>query len=449
MKGRLVATVILREWRTRVLKRSFIIGTLLMPFLSVGFVAGVVLLSEGSDPSHTVLVEDAPGLITRLDAASGQYVPRCPGCFPERPNLEYRFVREAPSDSAWQADGYTVLVEYDEAVLQNKSGYLVYETSPGMMAKRDIERDLSRAMEHARVLSSTELNWEAYQRLKLELRLVDREVSEAGRTEGGGEEIRGGIGFLFSAVLFLVLAVYGGLILRSVVEEKSNRVIEVLISAVKPEALLLGKVLGTGAVALTQLVAWSVLSTAAFSAFQLFFDSGAMSAGGAMGMGADVPADLLTVMGENEFTAILLDIDWGWMIASTIGFFIGGYLLYGSLYAAVGASVTSEQEGQGMVVPIIMPLMFAYIVGSGALANPEMPAFTALSWFPLTSPVMMLVRVAVGVPLWEVIGSGLLLLVTARGVLWVAGRAYRHGVLHTGGKTGWKLLAQWVRGHGG
>ena len=447
MKGSLIGTVILREWRTRVFKRSFVVGTLLMPFLMVGFIAAVVLLTENTDPHHRVLVEDAPGLITRLDAASGQYVPRCPGCFPERDHHEYRFVREAPEDSVWQAEGYTVLVEYDEAVLQNQAGYLVYETSPGMVAKRHIERDLSRAMEHARVLSSTELDWTAYQRLKLDLRLVDREVSESGRTEGGGEEIRGGIGFLFSAVLFLVLAVYGGLIMRSVVEEKSNRVIEVLIAAVRPEELLLGKVVGTGAVALTQLVAWSLLSTAAFSAFQFVFDSGALT-GGAMAMGDEVPADLLTVMGENELTSILLDIDWGWMALSTILFFIGGYLLYGSLYAAVGGSVESEQEGQGMVFPIILPLMFAYIVGSSALTNPEMGAFAFLSWFPLTSPVMMLVRVAVGVPTWEVVGSWLLLMASARGVLGLASRIYRHGVLHTGGQTGWKLIAQWMRGHG-
>ncbi len=448
MKGGLIGAVIYREWRTRVLKRSFVISTLLMPFLTVGFVAGVVLLTESTEPHHKVLVEDAPGLITRLDVATGQHVPRCPGCFPERAHHEYRFVREAPADSIWQAEGYTVLVEYDESVMQNQAGYIVYETSPGMVAKRHIERDLSRAMEHARVLSSTDLDWAAYQRLKLDLTLVDREVSEVGRTEGGGEEVRGGIGFLFSAVLFLVLAVYGGFILRSVIEEKSNRVIEVLIAAVRPEELLLGKVIGTGAVALTQLVAWSVLSTAVFSAFQLFFDSGALTSGGAMGMGQEVPADLLTVMAENEFTAILLDIDWGLMALSTIGFFIGGYLLYGSLFAAVGASVASEQEGQGMVFPIILPLMFAYIVGSGALQNPEMAAFSVLSWFPLTSPVMMLVRVAVGVSLWEVVGSWLLLLLTARGALWLAGRIYRHGVLHQGGQTGWKLIAQWFKGHG-
>ena len=448
MRGGLLGAVIFREWRTRVMKKSFIIGTLLMPFLMVGFVAGVVLLSDSTEQEHRVLVEDAPGLITRLDAASGQYVPRCPGCFPERANHVYRFVREAPADSVWQSEGYTVLIEYDESVLQNQAGYLVYETSPGMVAKRYIERDLSRAMEHARVLASTDLDWAAYQRLKLDLILVDREVSEAGRVEGGGEEIRGGIGFLFSAILFLVLAVYGGLIMRSVVEEKSNHVIEVLIAAVRPEELLLGKVIGTGAVALTQLVAWSVLSTVAFSAFQLFFDSGALTPGGAMSMGEEVPVDLLTVMAENEFTAILLDIQWGLMALSTIGFFVGGYLLYGSLYAAVGASVASEQEGQSMVVPIILPLMFAYVVGSGALQNPEMAAFTALSWFPLTSPVMMLVRVAVGVSLWEVIGSWLLLLLTARATLWLAGRIYRHGVLHDGSLTGWKLIAQWVRGHG-
>ena len=153
MKGSLIRNGDPPRWRTRVFKRSFVVP-LLMP-LMVGFIAAVVLLTENTDPHHRVLVEDTPGLITRLDAASGQYVPRCPGCFPERDHHEYRFVREAPEDSVWQAEGYTVLVEYDEAVLQNQAGYLVYETSPGMVAKRHIERDLSRAMEHARVLSST------------------------------------------------------------------------------------------------------------------------------------------------------------------------------------------------------------------------------------------------------------------------------------------------------
>ena len=448
MKGSLIGAVIGREWRTRVFKRSFLLATLLMPFLGVGLIALTVVLTEGTETRSRVLVEDMPGLITRVDAASGQSVPRCPSCFPERDLLEYRFTREAPADSVWQSEGYTALVEFDESVLQNKAGYLVYETSPGMQAKRRIERDLSRAMEHARVLESTELDWEAYQRLKFDLNLVDRAASDAGdRSKGGGEEIRGFVGFMFSAVLFLVLVVYGGLILRSVVEEKSNRVVEVLIAAVRPEELLLGKVVGMGAVALTQIVAWSVLSTLAFTVFQFAFDSGVVPGGGTVGVG-EVPADLLTVMAENEATRVLLDIDWALMVISTVVFFVGGYLLYGSLYAVVGSSVQSEQEGQGMVFPLTMPLMLAYIIGSGALANPEMPVFTALSWFPLTSPVMMLVRVAVGVPLWEVIGSGILLLVTARLVLWVAGRAYRHGVLAGDSTSGWALLLQWVRGHG-
>ena len=190
MKGSLIGAVIGREWRTRVFKRSFLLATLLMPFLGVGFIALTVMLTEGTETRNRVLVEDMPGLITRLDAASGQFVPRCPGCFPERDLLEYRFTREAPADSVWQSEGYTALVEFDESVLQNKAGYLVYETSPGMQAKRRIERDLSRAMEHARVLESTELDWEAYQRLKFDLNLVDRAASDAGdRTEGGGEEI--------------------------------------------------------------------------------------------------------------------------------------------------------------------------------------------------------------------------------------------------------------------
>ncbi|MDB4563920.1 ABC transporter permease [Flavobacteriales bacterium] len=447
MRGGLIGAVIAREWRTRVVKRSFLIGTLLMPFLAVGILAGTVLLTQATDTSNVVLVEDAPGLISRIDSGSGQAVPRCPGCFPEREKLSYRFTREAPADSVWLEEGVTVLVEYDAAVLQNQAGYLVYDKSPGMTAKRNIERDLSKAMEHARVLGSTELDWQAYQRLKFDLKLIDRDANDDGaRVDGGGEEIRGTIGFLFSAVLFLVLAVYGGVILRSVVEEKSNRVVEVLIAAVRPEELLLGKVIGMGAVALTQLMAWTVLSTLAFSVFQFAFDSGALGAS-IPGQG-EVPTDLLTAMAENELTAILLDINWTLMVISTIGFFVGGYLLYGSIYAAVGGSVQSEQEGQGMVMPIIMPLMFAYIIGSGAMANPEMGALTWLSWFPLTSPVIMLVRVAVGVAWWEVVLSWVLLMLSARLVLGLAGRAYRYGVLHTGKSTGWTLLLQWIRGHG-
>ena len=447
MRSGLIGAVIAREWRTRVFKRSFLIGTLLMTFLAVGLLAGTILLTQATDTTNVVLVEDAPGLISRIDQASGQLVPLCPGCFPERDKLSYRFTREAPADSIWLEEGYTVLVEYDGSVLQNRAGYLVYDKSPGSAAKRNIERDLSKAMEHARVLESTELDWQAYQRLKFELKLIDREANDDGaRLDGGGEEIRGSIGFLFSALLFLVLAVYGGMILRSVVEEKSNRVVEVLISAVRPEELLLGKVIGMGAVALTQLVAWSVLSTLAFSAFQFAFDSGAL--GSTIPGQGEVPTDLLTAMAENDLTAILLDINWGLMVISTIGYFIGGYLLYGSIYAAVGGSVQSEQEGQAMVVPVIMPLMFAYIVGSGAIANPEMGALTWLSWFPLTSPVIMLVRVAVGVAWWEVALSWALLMVSARLVLALAGRAYRHGVLHTGKSSGWSLLFQWIRGHG-
>ena len=196
-----------------------------------------------------------------------------------------------------------------------------------------------------------------------------------------------------------------------------------------------------------RIVAWSVLSTLAFTGFQFAFDSGMVPGAGAVAAG-EVPADLLTVMAENEFTKVLLDIDWVLMVISTVVFFVGGYLLYGSLYAVVGSTVQSEQEGQGMVFPLTMPLMFAYVFGIQAMENPDMAAFSWLSWFPLTSPVIMLIRVAVGVPFWELGLSVLLLFLTARLVLWVAGRAYRHGVLAGDSASGWALLLQWVRGHG-
>lgn len=447
MNARLVGAVILREWRTRVFKRSFVLGTVLLPIASIGFMVGAVMLTESSVVRNVVLIEDAPGLITALDVSSGQYVPRCPGCFPERENLVYHFTREAPTDSVWKAQGHTVLVEYDESILQNHSGYLVYEKSPGGTAKRHIERDLSRAMEHARVRQSTELDWSAYQRLKMELTLFDRGIEDGQRVQGGGDEVRGSIGFLFSAVLLIVLFVYGGVILRSVVEEKANHVVEVLIAAVEPEDLLLGKVVGLGAVAVTQLVAWSILSSMGFVVFQSLYDSGALGVAAAVGS-SDVPVDLLTVMGENGALVHLLNINWPLMVVGSIAFYIGGYLLYGSLFAAVGSSVHSEQEGQGMVFPVTMPLMFGYFAATMVIENPDLPILEWLGWFPLTSPVIMLVRMASGVALWEVVASWVLLMLTARLVLGLAGKVYRFSVLHDGSRSGWQLLLHWVRGNG-
>lgn len=443
----LIQAVVSREWRTRVLKPSFLLATLLLPVVSIGFVVGAILLTESAEVNSTVLVEDAPGLISRLDRASGQYVPRCPGCFPERQNLNYHFTREAPADSIWQAEGHTVLVEYDDSILQNQSGYLVYEKSPGASAKRNIERDLSRAMEHARVLESTELNWSAYQALKMDVNLVGRGIEKGQRVKGGGDEIRGSIGFLFSALLLLVLVIYGGVIMRSVVEEKANHVVEVLVAAVRPEELLLGKVVGLGAVAVTQLLAWTILSGLGFSAFQFLFDSGTIGQAATLASG-EVPVDLLTLMAENEGLSHLLDIQWSVMIGGAVAFYIGGYLLYGSLFAAVGSSVQSEQEGQGMILPITAPLMFGYFAATMAVENPDLPILEWLGWFPLTSPVIMLVRIAGGVALWEVVLSWALLMLTARLTLGLAGRLYRFGVLHDGSRSGWKLLVHWMQGHG-
>ncbi len=447
MNAGLIGAVVLREWRTRVFKRSFLLGTLLLPIVSIGFMVGAVMLTESSEVHNVVLVEDAPGLITLRDAVSGQYVPRCPSCFPARDNLSYHFTREAPADSIWKRQGHTVLVEYDDAVLQNHAGYLVYDKSPGASAKRRIERDLSRAMEHARVLQSTVLDWSEYQRLKMELTLVDKTIEDGQRVNGGGDEVRGTIGFMFSALLLLVLLVYGGVIMRSVVEEKANHVVEVLIAAVRPEALLLGKVLGLGAVALTQLVAWTLLSSMGFIVFQLLYDSGAVGTAASVAAG-EVPVDLLTVMGENDVLGHLLNINWPLMAAGSMAFFIGGYLLYGSLFAAVGSSVQSEQEGQGLTIPVTMPLLFGYLAATMAIENPDLPILEWLGWFPLTSPVIMLVRIAGGVAIWEVVLSWVLLMLTARLVLGLAGRIYRFSVLHDGSRSGWKLLVQWVRGHG-
>ena len=248
-------TVVRREYVTRVRRRAFLVATLLGPVLWVGLVAGLVLLTQSTESPAKVWVVDHDGLLT-APAEGGQFVPTCPSCYPERTLLTYRFGREPKDAATLEAEGFTCMVELDEGIVQSEKAQLLHLEPPTGRAKRWMQRDLSQALERLKVREQSNLNYDDYLALKTDVVLVGLDMA-TGEQKGAGQ---GGLGFVFSIFMLTFVLVYGMHVMRGVIEEKSNRIVEVVLSTVRPGQLLAGKIAGIGLVGLTQIAAWAVLS---------------------------------------------------------------------------------------------------------------------------------------------------------------------------------------------
>jgi ABC-2 type transport system permease protein len=435
--------IVRREYVTRVRRKAFIIGTLAMPIVFVAVVA-LLVLATMNDQSHTkALIVDRAGLITRLDSGSQAWVPTHPAAFPVRELLAYRFSPEALSDSAFLASDFDLMVEFDDGILQSAKGMLYYDVSPSLQMQSSIQRDLSRAIERFRVKNEATLDFETYQRLSTSVSLVGQDIV----TRDGNANARGIIGFGFSLLLFMFILVYGMHVMRGVIEEKSNRIVEVIISTVRPAELMLGKVLGIGLVGLTQIVAlmgsgWLVMSLGGWG----LAESGVLAELTGAAPGAQV--DLTSFMESKEDLRFLLDVNWGLMIGAAAFFFVMGFVLYASLFAAVGAMVDQESDAQYLLLPVMSPLMVSYFLSTAAMSNPEGMLAVIGSYVPFTAPIMMLIRIPVGVMWWEVALAALGVLLTAWGMLVLAGRVYRTGILMYGKKASFREVWRWIRYRG-
>jgi ABC-2 type transport system permease protein len=232
--------IIGREYKTRVRRRAFIISTLLGPILMVGFIALMVFFTQSSETDAKILVVDS-GEVLSYSLPSGDVVPGCTECFPERDFLEYRFTNEAIDAEEFLASDYTAMVEFDDGILQSAKALLQYETAASMRVKSAIKRDLSEAVERIRVKQEAGLDYETYKRLKVKIGLVTQDVE----TRDKNAEHKSIVGWIFSMFMFMFIMIYGMHVMRGVIEEKSNRIVEVVVSIVKPEMLMGAKVAGT------------------------------------------------------------------------------------------------------------------------------------------------------------------------------------------------------------
>ena len=429
--------IIKREYLTKVRNKSFIIMTFLSPIIMIGIFTLVGYLSQ--------LNNDKVRVINVLDE-SGLFVSQ----FESTDNLKYErmeslSLEQAKAKTEKSGDyGLLFIPENDDIDALAKSITFYSEDSPSLGTIDDIEDAIR---DKANTLKLKASNFDAAQikslRVQVDTQLETFKGEETSKLGSGIKLIFGGAaGYL----LFMFIIIYGNMIMRSVIEEKTSRIIEVIISSVKPIKLLLGKIIGTSLAGITQFAAWVLLLGVLSAIIPLVFgiDPSAMQEQQLQAMAQTQNDGLQSILTEALIEVQKLPI--ANLIVMFLLFFIGGYLLYASLYAAIGAAVDSETDTQQFMLPLLMPLILAVYVGFfTVIDNPHGTVSQVFSYIPFTSPVVMLMRIPFGVPLWQQLISVVILFATFIGTVWFAAKIYRVGILMYGKKASYKELAKWLK----
>lgn len=433
--------IIGREYSSRVKKKSFILMTLLGPFLIAGLMIGAIYLGLSDETQHMVLVVDeTPVLENNLRVFEGQ--------LKDSRTIKFNYGNEVLSNEEFNESPYTLMLVLNENIVENPMAELISKKQPSLRARSTISKQVERIIEQEK-LREHEIDYDTYRSFSTSLNLIDVDVNNMNRASRKQEKAI--VGFAFAVVIYFFIFLYGVQVMRGVIEEKTSRIVEVIISSVKPFQLMLGKIIGIALVGLTQFFLWVSLTAVLTIAAQAIFlpdlgDQAAMAEMQMTGAAAvDANEQIQTETMNKYFELFFHEINWFVMIGSFLFFFLGGYLLYASLFAAVGAAVDSEADTQQFMLPITIPLIFAFIVAEFALTNPEGSSTLIFSLVPLTSPIVMMLRVAMGVPILEFILSAVLLIGGFLFTTWLAGKIYRTGILMYGKKVNYRELWKWIR----
>jgi ABC-2 type transport system permease protein len=328
----------------------------------------------------------------------------------------------------------------DNVVLQKNMQY-VSNDSPSVMFIEDLESTIAEKITEVNYLKSG-LDTLAIEKAKADVS-IQLEKASGEEALKGLNEIKIGIGGAFGYLIMMFIVIYGNMVMRSVIEEKTSRIIEVIISSVKPFQLMMGKIIGTSLAGILQFLIWALLGLTAIIILSSVF--GAQVGAGA---NAQVMQTAQQEMAGNMqmYLKEIMNLPIFTILISFIIYFIGGYFLYSSFYASIGAAVDNETDSQQFLLPIIMPLVLGVYIGFFTVMNdPHGTVATVFSMIPLTSPIVMMMRIPFGVPWWQIAISMSILFATFFGVVWFASKIYRVGILMYGKKPTWKELLKWLR----
>jgi ABC-2 type transport system permease protein len=429
-----VFLIIEREYLSRVKKKSFLILTFLVPSLFIAMYAAVFFIYKNEGESKKeFLVLDESGIFKNE--------------FKNSESIIFKY-----TDGDYAANKSKIKNEKDLLLLYIPKDYassndieVLSVKKPGFSLLNDVEKQMENIIQNKKLIAAG-IDTAILKSSKTQINLNAKQLTDEGEKDSniGATYV---VGFISSFLIYLSLFIYGAQVMRGVIEEKTNRIVEVIVSSVKPFQLMLGKILGIGAVGLTQFLLWIILSTTiSIAAGKLLSSDQETVKTEKVDIKTNTDANSIKPQESPalKFINAASTINFPYIIGSFLFYFIGGYLIYSALFAAVGSAVDNETETQQFMFPITLPLIFTFIVGMNVIINnPDGPLAFWLSMIPLTSPIAMMIRIPFGVPAWELILSITLLIAGFIFTTWIASRIYRVGILMYGKKVTYKELAKW------
>jgi len=447
-----ISLILKREYLTRVKKKSFLIMTIVGPILMAALIIVPVIMTkmEGEEMKVVAVVDKSYSSLSKKFSLFYKAIP-------ETDFLKFAYLPAANLEdlkkNMSKSDYYAILFIPDN-VLDSRVTQLYSNKQPSMSVKMHITNAIEKEIETMK-LAASGIDKSVLESIKTNIDIQTIKWTEDGKEEQSNTELMMAVGFVSGFLIYFFIFMYGAQVMRGVIEEKTNRIVEVIISSVKPFQLMMGKIIGVAMVGLTQFLLWMILTFAIVTIAQtiLFSDkimatsqqmqaSGMLSAGGIQQVAPIANEDMTDAA---SLFASLQSINFGLLIGSFLFFFIFGYLLYAALFAAIGSAVDNEADTQQFMMPVTIPLILSLVMVQTVIQNPEGPIAFWMSIIPFTSPIIMMVRIPFGVSAWEIALSMTLLVLTFIFTTWLAGKIYRTGILMYGKKVNYKELWKWLR----
>ena len=448
-----ISVIIKREYVTRVRKKSFIIMTVLAPVLMAALfiVPALVMTNQDKQLKKIAVIEDKTDLFQNV--------------IPDTKDAKFVYLKNTSVEdlkkSFEQAGYYGILYLSPELIHVPNAIQLISKKQPPIGLLDHISSSLEKYIERTKLLAYKIENLDQIMKeVKTTVSIQTIKIDDKGVVKETSTGISMALAYIGGFLMYMLVFLFGAQVMRGVIEEKTSRVVEVIISSVKPIQLMMGKIIGIALVGLTQFLIWIMLTFA----IVMVVKSSVMPNGAVKEITRNVPQNLMntnnpqiSVNGETnnpasayspEFAKIFsnaLNQPWGLIIICFIFYFITGYLLYASVFAAIGSAVDNETETQQFMLPVTIPIILALFVAMGTMQNPESQLSFWFSMIPLTSPIVMMARIPFGVPYWQLAVSMFVMLITFWAFVWMAAKIYRTGILMYGKKTSWKEMWKWLR----
>jgi ABC-2 type transport system permease protein len=436
-----ISLIINREYKTRVMKKSFIILTFLTPLLFAGMITVPLWLSSIKDNNKKhIVVIDRTNSYSQVLKSNDTYI----FDFVDKPVDEIKKENTNKKDNE-----FTALLVISEDLSKNPNAVTLYsDKQVNLELKSYISGLLNKYVEQQKLAAYNIPNLkEIVEKSRANIDIPTIKWGDNGQEKKGSAELALVIGMISAFLIYMFIIIYGAQVMAGVVQEKTSRIVEVIISSVKPFELMMGKIIGIALVGLTQFFLWVILTgiivVIGSSLIGGEVDVNAIQQANQMGM-----QSMSTVQNQGEIQQIfglLHGFDFMQILVLFVFYFLGGYLLYASLFAAVGSAVDSETDTQQFSLPLTLPIIFAIYAAIYSAQNPDGPLAFWCSMIPFTSPIVMMVRLPFDVPAWQIILSLSILVLSFIGTTWIAGKIYRTGILMYGKKVTWTEMWKWIK----